>query len=105
MDLTDKLKSAATGYLMHGIVTDRLSVDEARKQYGEIMAALMMNRPASYAQSLQFQVPHGETGDRDESVIGGSDAASGKRKGKRHVGEEPIAILDFAFVDRLFSQR
>jgi hypothetical protein len=75
--------------LMHDIVTDRLTVEQARRQYGESMAAFMVNRPAPYTERLQFQVPHGETGDRDESVIGGPMMHQAKEKAKDLMGKNP----------------
>ena len=59
--------------LMHEIVTDKISVDEARKKLGEIKIAYTLGRPAPYAEQLQFAVPDGGTEDEDERVL---DAAT-----------------------------
>ena len=56
--------------LMHDIVTEKTTVDEARVTFGEIMVAYTLGRPAPYAEGLQFSVPDGGTEDEDERVIG-----------------------------------
>jgi hypothetical protein len=68
--------------LMHEIVTDAKSVEEARKVYAENMAAYTMGRSAPYAERLLFSPPHGDTEDQDESMMAGAMArqAAGKVK-------------------------
>ncbi len=56
--------------IMHDIVTDKTTVDEARKAFGEIMLAYTLGRSAPYAEKLQFPVAKSGTEDQDESVIG-----------------------------------
>ncbi len=58
--------------LMHDIVTEQTSVEEARKTYAENLAAYTMGRSAPYAEHFQFAVPEGGTEDPDESMIGGA---------------------------------
>ncbi len=58
--------------LMHDIVTGKHNAEEARKAYGEITSAYLMNRPAPYAEALQFTVTAEDTKDRDETKIAGA---------------------------------
>ncbi|KAA6435936.1 hypothetical protein FOE74_07635 [Rufibacter glacialis] len=55
--------------LMHEIVTGTLTAEQAREKYSEETAAFVMNRPAPFAEKLQFQVPHGNTMDTDHVTI------------------------------------
>lgn len=43
--------------VMHDIVTEKLNSEEARDLLCEVMSAYMLNRPAPYAEKLQFDVP------------------------------------------------
>ncbi|MFC6997623.1 hypothetical protein [Rufibacter roseus] len=52
--------------LMHEIVTGKLTAEQAREKYSEVTAAFVMNRPAPYAEKLQFELPKGNTMDVDE---------------------------------------
>ncbi len=58
--------------LMHDIVTGKHNAEEARKAYGEIASAYLMNRPPPYAEALQFTVTEEDTKDRDETKIAGA---------------------------------
>ncbi len=59
--------------LMHDIVTGKLSVDQARKEYAEQTAAWTMNRAAPYTEGIHFRQPaEGETGHLDEAIMKGS---------------------------------
>lgn len=58
--------------LMHDIVTGKYNAEEARKAYGEITSAYLMNRPAPYAEALQFTVTEEDTKDWDETKIAGA---------------------------------
>lgn len=58
--------------LMHDIVTGKCTVEEARNKYGEVSSAYLMDRPAPYAEKLQFEIPTGDTRDSDESNIAGA---------------------------------
>lgn len=60
--------------LMHDIVTGQTTVEQARKTYAENMAAYTLGRSAPYAEALQFVLPREETGDPDESMMGGAVA-------------------------------
>jgi hypothetical protein len=55
--------------LMHKIVTGGLSADEARELYAEETARYLLNRPAPYAEALQFHVVHESMVDPDESLL------------------------------------
>jgi hypothetical protein len=55
--------------LMNDIVTGKLNVEEARGEYCEVTSAFMMNRPAPYAEKLQFDVSLGEKYDTDVVMI------------------------------------
>ncbi len=54
---------------MHQIVTGKLTAQQAREVYSEQTAAYVMNRPAPYAEKLQFQLPEGNTRDTDQVTI------------------------------------
>lgn len=43
--------------VMHDIVTEKLNSEEARDLLCEVMSAYMLNRPAPYAEKLQFDIP------------------------------------------------
>lgn len=58
--------------LMNDIVNGRYTAQEARKVYAEVTATFMMNRPAPYAEALQFTPPTEDTRFTDESEIGGA---------------------------------
>lgn len=58
--------------LMHDIVTGKYNAEEARNAYGEITSAYLMNRPAPYAEALQFSATEQDTKDRDETKIAGA---------------------------------
>jgi len=68
--------------LMHEIVTRQRSVDDAREFYAQALAAYAMGRSSPYAESFQFAVPHGGTGDPDESMMAGAAARQMAGKGK-----------------------
>lgn len=55
--------------LAHDIVTDKRSVEEARKMYAENIRAFMQKQPGPYMQDFQFTLPTGNTADPDETVI------------------------------------
>jgi hypothetical protein len=56
--------------LMNDIVTGKLNVEQARDVYCEVTSAFMMNRPAPYAEKLQFEVTNEDMIDTDEVMIG-----------------------------------
>ena len=68
--------------MMHEIVTGKLTAEEARKTYSENTSAYVMNRSAPYAEAFQFELPQGETADKDETTIAGAMARQGVEKAK-----------------------
>lgn len=58
--------------LMHDIVTGKINAERARQVYCDVTAAFMMNRPAPYAERLQFEVPKKGTIDTDRVMIAGA---------------------------------
>lgn len=68
--------------MMHEIVTGKRTVDEARETYSENTSAYVMNRPAPYAEGLQFELPQGETTDKDETIIASDMMRQGVEKAK-----------------------
>lgn len=55
--------------LMHEIVSGKLTAEQAREKYSEETAAYVSNRPAPYAEKLQFEIPKENTMDTDEVTI------------------------------------
>ena len=66
--------------LMHLIVTGRMTVDEARKQFAESSAAYVLNRPAPYTERLEFTLADEATADPDEGIIAGAMMRQGVEK-------------------------
>lgn len=58
--------------IMNDIVTGKLDAEQAREFLSEVMSAHMMNRPAPYAEALQFNKAKGRTMDTDQVTIGGA---------------------------------
>lgn len=58
--------------LMNDIVNGKYTAGQAREVLAEVVAAFMMNRPAPYAERLQFTPPTESTRFVDESKIGGA---------------------------------
>ena len=56
--------------LAHDIITDKLSVEEARKMYAETAAAAMQGKMHPYVQGLQFNIAKGDTADPDKPAMG-----------------------------------
>lgn len=73
--------------LMHEIVTGKLTADQAREKYSEVTAAFVMNRPAPYAEKLQFEVPQGNTMDTDEVTFTDELMNQAKEKFKDVTGQ------------------
>lgn len=55
--------------VMHEIVTKNISAEEARKTFCDITSAFVLNRPAPFAEALQFEVPQGNTAEKDKTEI------------------------------------
>lgn len=73
--------------LVHDIVQGKRSVEEARKEFAEQTAAWAMNRPAPYAEKIQFELPTpSDTADPDESEIAGPMAHQTVEKVKDTLG-------------------
>lgn len=66
--------------LMNDIVTGKLSAEEARDKNSEVVSAFMMNRPAPYAEKLQFEVSKEANYDTDVVTIAGEVAEQGIKK-------------------------
>ena len=56
--------------LAHDIITDKVSVDQARETYAETAAAAMQGEMRPYVQGLQFTAPKGDTADPDKPAMG-----------------------------------
>lgn len=57
--------------LMHDLVTDTRTVEDARSFYSETMAAYVLGRPAPYCEGFRFELPQGGTEDPDNPVVEG----------------------------------
>jgi hypothetical protein len=68
--------------LMHEIVTGKLTAEEARKSLSETISAYVMNRSAPYAEAFQFELPEGQTADKDTTTIAGAMVRQGMEKAK-----------------------
>lgn len=55
--------------LAHDIVTGRKDVETARRAYGEAMQARRAGNPPEIMRKLTFEVPNGDTGERDRAII------------------------------------
>ena len=55
--------------LAHDIITNKRTVEDARKAYAENIKAFMKNEPGAYMQKFQFNLPTKDTADPDKSVI------------------------------------
>ncbi|MFZ3589132.1 hypothetical protein ACOI1C_07540 [Bacillus sp. DJP31] len=66
--------------LMHEIVIGKLNAEQAREVYCEVTSAYMMNRPAPYAEKIQFEVSTEETMDTDVVMIGDAMIHQAARK-------------------------
>lgn len=74
--------------MMNEIVTGKLSAEKAREVYSEQTAAYVMNRPAPYAEKLQFELPSGGTADTDHVTIAGAILHQAGEKIKDTLGRE-----------------
>lgn len=68
--------------LMHEIVEGKRTVDDARKEFGEATSAFLLNRPSPYAEKLLFELPKGDTTDKDEVEIADEMLDQLKKKAK-----------------------
>jgi hypothetical protein len=61
--------------LAHDIVTGKRSVEEAREEYTRLYKAYKDGEKPPYTESFQFDLPKGDTKDRDTATL--SRAATG----------------------------
>lgn len=66
--------------LMHEIVSGKLTAAQAREKFSEETAAFVMNRPAPLAENLQFDLPKGNTMDKDHITIADNMINQAKEK-------------------------
>lgn len=55
--------------MMHEIAIGNLTAEQAKEKYSEETAAYVMNRPAPFAEKLQFALPTEKTVDYDKTTI------------------------------------
>ncbi|MBS4193734.1 hypothetical protein [Lederbergia citri] len=55
--------------MMHDIVTGKRTPEEAREFIKQEIVEYMMNRPATYAEKFQFDLPQGEQWDVDVTIV------------------------------------
>lgn len=72
--------------MMHLIATGQLNAEQAREKYSEQTAAYVANRPAQFAEQLQFELPKDQTVDHDETIIGEDVINQTKEKAKDLLG-------------------
>lgn len=58
--------------LMNDIVTGKVDAEKAREIHCEVTSAFILNRPAPYAEALQFDVATEDTKDTDQVMIAGA---------------------------------
>lgn len=69
--------------LMHDIVTDEKSVEEARAYYAKEFADYRRKKPTPYMQKLRFEAANGDTADPDTRMLSDDDLARAKREGEQ----------------------
>lgn len=74
--------------LMHEIVTDKMTVDEAKKEYAEAMSAHVLNRKSPYAEKFTFQLPKKSHYDLDETNVSDAMLKETVRKIKEEISGE-----------------
>lgn len=62
--------------LAHALLTDEMSVDEARRAYAEDTIAKMNGETPPRTESFQFELPEGPQVDRDEATIQNGEVVS-----------------------------
>ena len=55
--------------LMHEILQGRLSVEDARRQFGEKLMLLVRDQPPDETRRFGFELPTGDTADRDVTTV------------------------------------
>lgn len=74
------------GNMMHIIATGEYNAEQAKEKYAEKTAAYVVNRPAPFAERLQFKLPRELTGDYDKTTIGDKMINQVKEKAKDLLG-------------------
>ncbi len=74
--------------LMNDIVTGKLNAEKARDVYCEVTSAFIMNRPAPYAEKLQFEVSTAEKYDTDRVMIADEMIEQGIEKVKDMINQK-----------------
>lgn len=69
--------------LMHDIVTDAKTVDEARAYYAKEFADYRRKKPTPYMEKLHFSAAKGDTADPDIRVLSDEDLRQAEQEGKR----------------------
>lgn len=72
--------------LMHDIVTERRSVQEAREYYAKEFADFRRKLPTPYMEKLRFATGDGNTGDPDERVLSDEQLQQAEEEGHRGSG-------------------
>jgi hypothetical protein len=79
--------------LMHDVVTNLRTVEDARREYAQQAMAFVQKKPAPYTEGLRFEVPRGKTADLDDTKLGpmvkeavgpGARARPGRRGASEH---------------------
>ncbi len=68
--------------LMHDIVTNAKSVDEARAYYAKEFADYRRKKPTPYMEKLHFSVGQGDTADPDTRLLSEEDLKQAEQEGK-----------------------
>ena len=67
--------------LMHDVVTDAKSVDEARRYYATEFLDARRDKPTPYMEKLHFQPGNGKSADPDERVLSDDELEKAKQEG------------------------
>jgi len=69
--------------LMHDVVTDKKTVQEARDYYAKEFADFRRKKPTPYMEKLRFATQMANTGDPDTRVFSDADLEKAKKEGER----------------------
>jgi len=72
--------------LMHDIVTDTKSVQEARDYYAKEFADYRRKKPTPYMEKLRFRPAAGGAADPDVRILSDADLEAAKREGEARTG-------------------
>lgn len=73
--------------LAHDVATDEKSVEEARQEYAATVQRMMEGESPEYTQGFQFELPEGDQGDPDESILGQETPEDGGERGTTPQGD------------------